>query len=418
MVKRNVNTSWRKLDNTAKIFSLDNKKNINTFRYSVIFKETVDVNILNKSVKIALSKYSSFKVKLGTGVFWNYLEFNPKEPIIKEENEIPCHYIDFKKNNEYLFKVTYYKKKVNLDVFHVLTDGTGAQKFLKAIIYNYLNLKYNLPFKELTTYNDINYQDQYLKNYDKTLKSDFNAQEAYQIKHKMKANINNTHHYIIDIDELKKICKNYNVTITEYLTAIYIYAIYLSLYKKKSKKEIIITVPINLRKYYSVDTLSNFFVGMNINPKIVENKLTTFDEILKQVHLEFKEKLDIKKVKSYVTKDVKLGTNIPIRLVPLFIKKIFIKFVVALVSKSSTSTLSNVGIVDIDDKYKKYIDNILVLVMPNKIHKIKCTVCSFDKKLNVTINSKIDNKNFEHTFLKLLQQRVDNIKIESNNYVN
>lgn len=119
----------------------------------------------------------------------------------------------------------------------------------------------------------------------------------------------------------KKICKNYNVSVTEYLTATYIYAMYLSIYERNSKEEIIISVPIDLRKYYQVNTLFNFFVCMNINSKIVEKSLTTFDEILKQVHVEFQDKLNVKEVSNYLASAVKLGTNIFIHIIPLVIKK-------------------------------------------------------------------------------------------------
>lgn len=407
---------WRKLDNVAKIFSLDSKNNINIFRCSVILKQKVNKNILKEAVINTLKKYKPFKVRIGTGFFWNYLEFNPKEPIVTKEDEIPCKHIDFKKNNDYLFKITYYKNKINLDIFHVLTDGTGASKFLKSIMYNYLNLKHNLSYNKNVD-DTINYQEQYIKNYDKSLKVDNNYKLAYQIPGKIKKNTNNTYHYIMDVKEVKNICKKHNVTITEYITAIYIYAIYLSIYKK-SKKEITITIPINLRKYYQVDTLSNFFVCANINPKIVEKKLITFEEILNEVHLDFQNKLTTDKVKSYLTRDVNLGKCIPIRLVPLIMKKMFINFIIDTASKVSTSTLSNIGIIDIDEKYQKYIDNILFLVMPNKNEKIKCTICSYKDKLNVTMNSIIDDIKFERNFLKILKEHFNYIKLENNTGIN
>ena len=194
----------------------------------------------------------------------------------------------------------------------------------------------------------------------------------------------------------------------------YIYAIYLSMYKKNSKKEIAITLPIDLRKYYGVDTLSNFFVCANITPKIKEKKLSTFKEILNQVHLEFQEKLSVDNIKSYLTRDVNLGTNIFIRGVPLPIKKTLMKLIFNIANKTSTSTLSNVGIIDIDNRFKKYIDNILILVMPHQKEKMKCSICSYENKLNITINSKIDDTKFEHTFLKLLEENITNIKLESN----
>ena len=130
---------WRRLDNVAKVFSLHSKNNTNVFRYSVILKEKVNKKILEKALEKAINSYRAFKVKISSGFFWNYLEINNKKIIIQEESEIPCKRIDFEKNNDYLFKVTYFKNKINLDIFHVLTDGTGAIKFLKSIIYNYLS---------------------------------------------------------------------------------------------------------------------------------------------------------------------------------------------------------------------------------------------------------------------------------------
>lgn len=45
-------------------------------------------------------------------------------------------YIHDKKN--LLFEVTYYKKRINFEVFHALTDGTGASEFIRELTKNYL----------------------------------------------------------------------------------------------------------------------------------------------------------------------------------------------------------------------------------------------------------------------------------------
>lgn len=406
--------NWRKLDNTAKIFSLDDRSNTNIFRFSVLLKEKVNVKLLKKALKKTLKDCPTFNLKIGTGFFWNYLELNNKEPIIQKENEIPCEHIDFKKNNDYLFKVTYYNNKINLDIFHILTDGTGAIILLKILIYNYLNLKNNITSNINVEKNNKNYQDLYLKYYDKNYKMSYDFKPAYQLPGIPSAKTNNTYHYIVSVNEIKKICKDLNVTITEYLTTIYIYALYLSLYNKKSTKEINVTVPINLRKFFNNETDANFFTYMNITSNLNNKDNISFNEILNHVKQEFKDKLTDSKIKEYLARDVNLGMNIPIRLVPLFIKKLFIKFMGVLVTKSSTTTLSNVGIIKIDDKYKKYIDNILVLARPNRIQKIKCTICSYKDKLNITLNSNINDKKFQNSFLKLLQDNLKQIQIESN----
>lgn len=39
-----------------------------------------------------------------------------------------------------MFRVTYYKNRINLEVFHVLTDGMGGINFLRELTYQYLRL--------------------------------------------------------------------------------------------------------------------------------------------------------------------------------------------------------------------------------------------------------------------------------------
>ena len=43
---------------------------------------------------------------------------------------------------------------------------------------------------------------------------------------------------MVNIDDVKMVARRKGVTITEYLTSLYIYTIYKSMYDKKSKKEI------------------------------------------------------------------------------------------------------------------------------------------------------------------------------------
>ena len=170
--KRNT-LEWRKLDNSAKIFPISTgKKYSNVFRLSAVLKEKINPEILEKAVKIALEKYKSFKVRLKDGFFWNYLEHNTKEPMIEQENEYPCKYIDPKTNNGYLFKVTYYDKKINIDIFHTLTDGNNGSVFFREIVYSYLEMAHQEDFKEeKRRYRKAEYtmEDSYIKNYDKIM---------------------------------------------------------------------------------------------------------------------------------------------------------------------------------------------------------------------------------------------------------
>lgn len=64
--------------------------------------------------------------------------------------------------------MTYYQNKINVEIFHALTDGSTAIEFVKTIVYYYLNLYYPSQFKEPFTIKKVqadtkNIEDSYLK---------------------------------------------------------------------------------------------------------------------------------------------------------------------------------------------------------------------------------------------------------------
>ena len=255
---------WRKLDNSAKLFPMSAGKKYSTvFRISAVLNEEVQPEILKKAVKIALEKYKSFRVRLKNGFFWNYLEHNSKEPIVELESDYPCKYIDPKTNNQYLFKVTYFERKINIDIFHSLTDGNSGALFFKEIIYSYLEMTHPEEFKEeIRSYRKVEYtiEDSYIKNFDKKSKNNNSSKKAYLLKGgKLKLGAISAIHEIIDLSKLKEEVKKQNCTITQYLTAVLIYSIYQVNFINPKHRPIKICIPVNLKKYFQSDTITNFF---------------------------------------------------------------------------------------------------------------------------------------------------------------
>lgn len=60
--------------------------------------------------------------------------------MVREEYKEPCSSLYVRDKKTLLFEVTYYKKRINFEVFHALTDGTGATEFLRELVKNYLYL--------------------------------------------------------------------------------------------------------------------------------------------------------------------------------------------------------------------------------------------------------------------------------------
>ena len=409
--------SWRRLDNSAKIFPISAGKKYSTvFRLSAVLNEKINKENLEKAVNMALETYKPFRVRMKTGLFWYYFEFNPKLPVIEEEKDYPCQYINPKENNNYLFKVTYFENKINIDIFHSLTDGGNGSIFFREIIYNYLEIMHPEELKCERTSRKIEYntEDSYIKNYDKKAKSNNSSKKAYLLKgKKIPLSAVSAVHYIIDLEALKNECKKYDATITQYLTAVLINSIYEENYKKyNGKKPIKVCIPVNLKKYFQSKTVSNFFSYITVEANMQE--LTTFEKILEFVKDDFKKKLTEEEIIKTMSSNVKLGNNLIVKAVPLQLKKILVRLSYIEIRKYTSITFSNIGRVGIIGKYQNYINYFLMLIAPESVEKIKCSSCSFENKMVFTFTSILDDSKIQKSFFKFLKQKGININIESN----
>ncbi len=112
--KKQRRTNWQKLDNTANLFpAIATHTMTNVYRISASLNEEIDRAALQKALDLVLPGFDTFNVHMRKGVFWYYFETNNKKPpLVEEENDYPCRYIEPYANNNYLFRVTYYKNRI------------------------------------------------------------------------------------------------------------------------------------------------------------------------------------------------------------------------------------------------------------------------------------------------------------------
>ena len=422
-MKKEENNSWRRLDNSAKIFPISAGKRYSTvFRLSAVLEEKINPEKLKIALMQTLDRYKSFKVKMKTGFFWYYFESNNKEPKVEEEKDYPCTYIDPRKNNDYLFKVTYFENKINIDIFHSLTDGNSGNVFFRELIYTYLELMHpeilNDEERKTRKMEEYTTEDSYMKNYDKKAKSNASSKKAYILKgKKIPLAARSVIHEIIDLERLKEETKKSNATITQYLTAVLIYSIYqenLLKFNCNSNKPIKVCIPVNLKKYFPSKTMSNFFSYITVEANMKRDNLHTFEKILDFVKSDFTKKLSEEEIMKTMSANVKLGTNFLVKTIPLILKKPIVRLSYIEIRKYTTITYSNIGRIGILGKYKKYIKYFLMLIAPEPVEKIKCSSCTFENKMVFTFTSILNDNSIEKRFYNFLREKGINVEIESN----
>ena len=142
--------------------------------------------------------------------------------------------------------------------------------------------------------------------------------------------------------------------------------------------------------------------------------MEAFDKIVEFVKNDFKKRLTEEEIMKTMSANVKLGNNIAVKVVPLFLKKILVRLSYLEIRKYTTITYSNIGRIGIIGKYQEYIDYFLMLIAPEPVEKIKCSSCTFENKMVFTFTSILKDNSIEKRFYQFLQERGIDVTIESN----
>lgn len=407
---------WRKLDNAAKLFpATSNKKDTRVFRFYCIMKEDVREEILQQALEKALEKYPLFLSVMRKGLFWHYLEKSNLHPIVTEEFKEPCSNLYVRDKKSLLFEVTYYKKRINFEVFHVLTDGTGATCFLKEIVKNYIILAYGEKEvrldKEHVTIQDQE-TDSFRKYYSDLRREKRKRVKAYQIKtlRKAKGALQITE-AILSVKEVLEKARQYKVSMTVFLTAVFLCAIHREMPKRLEKQPVVLMVPVNLRNFFPSESMLNFF-GY-IEPGYCFQEGDSFEQVLEAVKAYFQEELTKERLSMRMNELIALEMHPVLRAAPLELKNLGIQAGAKNAANDVTAIFSNMSVVKMPEEYEPYIERFGVYT---STPKTELCMCSFQDKLSLGFTSRYDSMNIKRNFFRILSELGIHSKIEEPDY--
>lgn len=401
---------WRKLDNAAKLYSAaSNKKDTRVFRFYCELKEQVQSELLQEALDQTLETFPTFLMVLRKGLFWHYLEPCNLRPVVKEEYKEPCSRLYIRDKKTLLFEVTYYQKRINFEVFHVLTDGTGATEFLKELVKNYLYLAHKEEGLEQVFLQpeDMTVQDQeddsFLKYYSKDQKRPKKRKlHAFQIRRKKKdGNRLHVHESIVSVQAILKRSRELGVSMTIFLTAIYMMAIHEEMSKMQKKRSVILMVPVNLRKFFPSTSMLNFFNWIEPGYDFATQD-ENFEAVLNHTKAFFEAELTKEKMSAHISELLALELHPILRLAPLELKNLCIQAGAKFSEKNVTAIFSNMSAVKMPENYVPYIERFGVYT---NTPKMELCLCSFQDKLSFAFTSRYDTENIERNFYRLLKEQ-------------
>lgn len=417
---------WMALDNAALIYpAVMNRTWTALFRVSAELTEKIDPDVLEIALKCTLRRCPSFSVRLRRGMFWFYLEHTDDLPPVEPDVGNPCVRMRLKESRGYPLRVRYYDKRIAVEIFHVLTDGTGGLTFLKTLVAEYLRLKEGAviprgngvldcaePPKPAETEDSFRvHSGSYAASRKETTAYHLQGtDEPEDVIHITTGTM--------DVESVLEKAREKGSSLTEYLTAVMILSIDAiqrrrvhQVYRYRPVK---VCVPVNLRRFFQSDTLRNFsnYVNPGIDPRLGEY---SFDETLSIVHHFMAMEATGKLLNLKFTTNVRTQQNPVLRVMPLFVKNTAMRIVYNRVGDAvSTTCLSNLGNVSLPPEMERRITRMDFILGPLAQNRVCAAVLSYGGKLRVTFTRTIAETALEREFFTRLVKLGVHVLIESN----
>lgn len=355
------NANWYKVDNVAKVFlATVGKRDTRTLRVSCILREDIDPELLQKAVDSAIQDRPQMQVRLRRGLFWHYMEDTDIAPVVSEEHDRVCPLLYVPAKAMLHYQVTYFGKRINLEVFHALTDGTGALEFLNIIVLDYLKLRYPGRFTDVTIHSgasaDALSQDSYRQFFGNMGISGSALKKAYH-PGGLRLPYEQLQFFEIHmpVSQILPKAKEIGVSLTSYFGAAWMSAIRDEMPPRKRKTPVTVSLPVNLRNYYPSQTARNFF--NNVNVTHVFDSEITFEELAAEFDASLKSQLTEENIKKQMDRFETMEYVAPVRAVPLFIKQLVVRYGTRITDGKVSLVLSNLGVQTPPDELKPEIDN-------------------------------------------------------------
>ena len=122
------------------------KETPSVIRIRIRMRDLIDPEILRKAVDTTMKRYPYFCVELQKKEGGYVYAENPRSVVITNS----LHGVDLNSEeaNYHMIAFCWQDNMIILDVFHGLTDGTGAYEVVRTLLYYYCSDRYNVDLKE------------------------------------------------------------------------------------------------------------------------------------------------------------------------------------------------------------------------------------------------------------------------------
>lgn len=414
---------WMRNDTAAIMFSaIDDSRNSRIFRMSAVFKdEEVDPERLERAVRMTMKRYPVCMYRNKKGFFWTYLEKTDSFPSVMPEEYCPAALRRLGRFKKPEMQFLYYKRRISVEASHIYGDGTGFLEILKSVVAQYMVLggisKSEFPgirFGDCEP-GETETENPYIRYKNNERVRKLHRDKAYVLPRNFDDNYQNYLNGLIDVEGLKILCREKNVTVTEFLNAVLI----LSMIKTEEKAindTVIIDVPCNIRKIFPTDSVRNFSSSIPVHFAPEGRKDYSLDDIIESTRGQLK-KYNCKEThQAFINSNYALTENRLLQPFPYFIKKPVIN---AMQKKSHNTEMtvlfSNMGNIILPEIMHDKIERLDFVGGDARVYDMPlfCSAIGFNGFMNMSFNLSGKDRSLPREFFRILASLGIAVRIES-----
>ena len=205
--------------------------------------------------------------------------------------------------------------------------------------------------------------------------------------------------------------REYGVSVTAFLAAALLYAIYEEVPRSRLKKPVSLMIPVNLRNFFPSESMTNFWSWIETAQTLGEN--ASLEDVVSRMKEAFGKDALREEISCRMNDLVRLEKNPFLRAVPLEIKNLFLMAGTTLGGRSVTAVYSNIGRVRMPEGYERYIERFGFFASTDKLQLCSC---SYGDTLVLGFTSKIMNSNICRNFVNILKGQGIACRVEENDF--
>lgn len=416
---------WLPLDNAAKIYpAARRKKWSNVYRLSATLTEPVDPAVLQSALDVTVRRFPSLAVRLRRGMFWYYLQQLPGAPSISREYSYPLVWMDKHELRRCAFRVIAHDRRIAVELFHSLTDGSGGLIFLKSLVAEYLEQKYKITIptgdgildrREAPKPEEL--EDSFLKNA-APIQASRRENTAWHLSGTREEDgFLHVTCFRVPVQAMVDKAHEYGVSLTAFLTAAMMQALQQwqkELYPQQHRKPVKVLIPVNLRNLFPSRTMRNF--ALYTTPELLTRLgECSFEEICHVVKTKMAEDITPKQMSMKIATNVFSEKLMAVRILPLFIKNIVMKAVFDATGETkSCLCLSNLGQVKLPENMMEHIERLDFVLGVQATSPYNCGVVSFKDQMYINFIRNTKEADLERYFYQVLHSMGLPVQVQTN----